>query len=67
MLFRPLELCWNKFQKGFSLFSFAFPDESYYSFLAVVYLEEINGWYLALGFFGWQIGTGEEEDDDPYY
>jgi len=69
MLFRPLELCWNQHQKGFSLFSFAFPDDSYYSLLAIIRMTEVNGWWFSFAFNGFLFGEEyeiefEEEDED---
>ena len=61
MLIRPLELCWNEYQRGVSIFSFGFPDDTYYSALAVIYLADVKGWWLSIGFKGWLIGTTEEE------
>ena len=70
MLFRPIELCWNQHQKGFSLFSFAFPDDSYYSLLAIIRMSEQDGWWLSFAFNGFLFGPEEieiefeEEDED---
>ena len=70
MLFRPLELIWNSYQKGFSLFSFAFPDDSYYSLLALIKMEETGGWWVSFAFNGFMYGPAEiefeewDEDDD---
>jgi hypothetical protein len=68
MLFRPIELCWNSLQKGFSLFTFAFPDDSYYALLAVIRLSDCDGWWISIFFnaflFAPEEYTIELEDDD---
>jgi hypothetical protein len=66
MLFRPIEVIWNQYQKGFSLFSFGFPDDSYYSLFALIKMHEWDGWWFSLFFNSWSIYNEEviEFDDD---
>lgn len=64
MLFRPLELVWNSFQKGFSIFSFSFPDDTYYSLLACIRLTEKDGWWMSIFFVGFLFGPEDMEEDD---
>ena len=63
MLFRPLELVWNDTQKGFSLMSFSFPDDSYYSMFALIRLSKVDGWWFSIVFNGWIIGPEGIEDE----
>ena len=70
MLFRPLELIWNQYQKGFSIFSFGFPDDSYYSLLAIIRMTENDCWWVSFAFNSfmtqpsYEIEFEEWEDED---